>query len=100
MPPVNMNSVDQTGKVPLEKAPTSAARVQVAANAGQGQGLPAHRIELRNSVVDTTWPQGIFPDPEHLINRVQRIDFEFIVGVRRRNEHFKVIVFIDARIAL
>lgn len=95
-----MYRMTQSWIVPIEKTPAWTALMEVSADTRERQGLLASRIELRNTMINATWLQSILPDPEHLINGIQSVDLEFIISIRSRNEHFEIVVLIDAGVSL
>ena len=96
---VYVNGMPQAGKIPIEKTVAFAARMNVAADAVDHQQPLPRRIPLGN-VVGAARIVHVLPDPEHFVNRVQRVDFELVVGVARADENFQVVVFPDFRVAL
>src|ERR1041385_7652029 len=66
-------------------------------------------INALNTVYEVFWiwkdihaparRMDVLPDPEHLVDRVERVDFEFVIRVRARDKHLDVVLFPDLRIA-
>jgi len=57
------------------------------------------RIELRTAPVTATRTMNVLPDPEDLVDGIQRVDFEFVIGVAAADEDFEIVLLPDLRIA-
>jgi len=81
---VHMYRGFQPREIPIEKSPTLAPRMHVAAHAIEHHDACARGIELRPPVITPAWLVNVFPDPEGFINRVERVDFELVIKRRAR----------------
>src|ERR1035441_9973003 len=95
---LHMHRMPQPRKVPIQKTPAFAARMHVPPHPIQNHGSLRRGIELRPPIIRTARRQRILPNPEHLVDRIQRVDLEFVIRVLTRNEDFHVVVFVNARI--
>src|SRR5258708_16401010 len=58
-----------------------------------------HHSSLCGRIEFGAWLEDVFPDPEHFVNSVQRVDLEFVVGIPARDENLEIVLFVDFRIA-
>src|SRR5260370_37450490 len=58
-----------------------------------------HHSSLCGRIEFGAWLEDVFPDPEHFVNSVQRVDLEFVVGIPARDEYLEIVLFVDFRIA-
>src|ERR1700722_9938427 len=89
----------QARKVPIEKAPPLAPRMDVPADAIENHGPLGCRIELGTPEIRAPRYACVLPDPEHFVDGIQRVDLEFVVSILAGDEYFHVVVLVDARIA-
>src|ERR1017187_5247211 len=97
---LHMHRMPQPRKIPVRKTPALAARMHVPPHPVQNHGSLRRRIELRTPIIWTARRQRILPDPEHPVDRIQRVDLEFVIRVLTGDEDFHIVVFVNARIAL
>ena len=95
-----MNGGPQTRVIPIQKAPSLTAFVNMAANSIQHHSALSGGIELRPAVVFGAGEKNILPDPEHLIDGIERVHLELIVGILAGDEDLEVVFFVDLRIPL
>ncbi len=95
-----MDSVAQPRKIPIEKAPSFAALVHVAAHAVKDHGALGRGVELRTPIIRAARHKGILPNPEHFVDGVEGVDLEFVIRVFAGDEYLHIVVFVDFGIAL
>jgi hypothetical protein len=93
-----MHGVPQAGEIPVQETPTRSARMLVPAYTGQRRHVSSLYVPVFG-LVWTTRLQRIGPDPKHLIDGIQRVDFKFVVGVLTGDKNLHIVVAVDFRIA-
>src|SRR5579862_7409141 len=71
--------VPQPRIIPIQEAPALAARMHVPAHPVEHHRPLRGGIELRPPKIRTTLHQRVLPDPEDLVDRIERVDLEFVV---------------------